>query len=147
MRPLFRTAAAGRVADRPAVEPLFQPVEEIGQDRRDHACLTHQRLGLEALDIGEGEMLFGRVEQTAVGTVKRVGAERGAKRVRLEQQGEAGQCPFLGRRGREAAQRGPDRVLDLGRDNNLLVREQRTDPLRCPAPFGGAVGSRPGFIG
>jgi len=72
---------------RPAVEPLFQPVEEISQHGRHHAGLAHQRLGLEALDIGEGEMLLGRVEQSPIGTVERVGAKRGTKGIRLEEQG------------------------------------------------------------
>src|SRR3546814_10913107 len=50
---------------RPSVEPLFEPMEQVGEHGRYDAGLPHQRLGLEALGIGDGEIVFGRVEQTA----------------------------------------------------------------------------------
>src|SRR3546814_7827582 len=50
---------------RPPVEPLFEPVEQIGQHRRDDARLPHQRLGLEALHIGDGEVVLRSEEHTS----------------------------------------------------------------------------------
>ena len=44
---------------RPTVETRLEPVEDVGEYRRDDALLSHQLLGLEALDVAEGEILFG----------------------------------------------------------------------------------------
>jgi len=69
----------------PSLEPCFKPMEQIGQHRRNHACLPHERLGLETSHIGKGELLLGRVEQAAIGPVERIGPERGRQRIGLEQ--------------------------------------------------------------
>lgn len=70
---------------------------------------------------------------------ERVGLERDAQGVRLEQQRQAGHGPLLARRRRKAAERGPHRILDFGRDGHAFVRQQRRDPVRRPAPLGGMV--------
>ena len=114
-------------------------MKEVGQHRRDHAGLVHQRLGLKALDIGEREVLLGGVEQPAIRPFERVGAARDAQRVRLQQQGEAGQRALLDRRRRQAAERRPHGVLDLRGHDDLFMGEQGSNPLRCPAPLGRVV--------
>ncbi len=124
---------------RPTVEPFLQPVEEIGQHWRDRAGLAHQRLGLEALDVGKRELLFGRIEQPAVRSFERVGLKRDPQCVRLKQQGEPGHRPLFVRCRCEAAERGPDRILHFGRDGHVLMGEQRRDPLRRPATLGRIV--------
>src|SRR3546814_17275853 len=45
---------------RPPGEPLFEPMEQIGQHRRDDARVPHQRLGLEALNIRSEERRVGK---------------------------------------------------------------------------------------
>ena len=108
---------------RPPVEPLLQPVEQIGEHRRDHARLAEQRLGLKALHVGEGQPALGRIEQPAVRPVERKRLDRRAERVGLEQQRQPGHRPLLRRRRCEAAERRPHHLLDLGRDHDLLARE------------------------
>src|SRR3546814_2284584 len=61
---------------RPPVEPLFEPVEQIGQHRRDDARLPHQRLGLEALHIGDGEVVLRSIEQLSERAFERIRRER-----------------------------------------------------------------------
>ena len=63
---------------RPPGEAFLEPVEQIGEHRRDDARLPHQRLGLEALDVGDGEIVLGGVEQPSERPFERIGAERGA---------------------------------------------------------------------
>ena len=59
---------------RPAVELLLEPVEQVGQSTGATAPgLAHQRLGLEAMDVGEGELVLGGVEQPAEWPFERVG--------------------------------------------------------------------------
>ena len=79
---------------RAAVEPLLEPVEQIGEHRKDRRCVAHQRFGLEAMDVGEGEPVLGGVEQPPERALERVGQERGLERVRLEQQRQAGEGPL-----------------------------------------------------
>jgi hypothetical protein len=61
---------------RPTGEAGFEPVEEIGQHRRDYPRLPHQRLGLETLQIGEGKIVARGIEQGAERPIERVGRER-----------------------------------------------------------------------
>src|SRR3546814_12911714 len=61
---------------RPAVEPFLQPMEEVGQNRRDRTGLAHERLGFEALDIGECQILLCGIEQRSA--ERRVGKECGS---------------------------------------------------------------------
>ena len=100
----------------PPVEALLEPVEEIGQYRGDDAGLSHQRLGLEALDVGARETLLGGVEEPAIRAVECIGGERGAQRIGLEQHGEPGQGALLRGCRRETGQCRPDGVLHLGGD-------------------------------
>src|SRR3546814_7591067 len=65
---------------RPAVEALLEPVEQIGEHRRDHTRLAEQRLGLEALHVGESEPAFRGIQQPAVGSIERIGLDRSAQR-------------------------------------------------------------------
>jgi hypothetical protein len=64
---------------------VLEPVEQIGKHGRDDARLPHQRLGLETLDVGDGEIVFGRVEQPAERPFQRIGRQRRAQRGRLKQ--------------------------------------------------------------
>src|SRR3546814_10443830 len=71
---------------RPPGESLFETMKKIGQHRGNDAGLSHQRLCLETLHVGNGEVVLGRIEQTTEWAFQRVGRERRASRRRLEQQ-------------------------------------------------------------
>jgi hypothetical protein len=120
---------------RPTGEAGFEPVEEIGQHRRDHPRLPHQRLGLETLQIGEGKIVARRVEQGAERPIERVGRERRPQHGRLEQHGEPRHGALGGRGAGETGQRRPHHLLDLGRDQHLFMGEQRADPFGGPSPL------------
>src|SRR3546814_16247057 len=66
--------------------------------------LPHQRLCFETLDIGNGKVILGCVEQASERTFERVGCQRDTQRCRLKQQRQAGQRPFLLRSGRKVGQ-------------------------------------------
>ncbi len=74
---------------RPAVEPAFDAVEEIGQHGGRRAG-ADQALGLEGLDRGRAELLALGVEQPAGGAADAIGLQRLLQRRRLQQHREAG---------------------------------------------------------
>ncbi len=128
-----RTSKVGRPSNR-----SFQSVKEIGQHWRDHAGLTHQRFGLEAL---------GRRRRRDAARPRRVAAHRGRpacrRRARCEAHWIGGAVSARSRvrssGGADArlAERRPDGILHLGRDEDLLSAKQRRDPFRRPASLGG----------
>src|SRR3546814_8543124 len=94
--------------------------------------LSHQGFGLEALDVADREAGLGRVQYASEWPLKRVGGDRAAQRRRLEQKREPGQCALAGRRRRKVRQRGPDMLLDIRRDCNAFMGDQRGYPLGGP---------------
>ena len=86
------------------------------------------------------------VEQPAERPFERVGLKRRLERVGLEQQRQAGERAFLGRRRGKAQQRRPERVLDLRRDATTFscssrpasqsAAQARSPPRRCGAAAG-----------
>ena len=108
---------------RPAVQPVLDAVEEIGEHggRRARA---DQTFGLEGLDRRIAEVLVLGVEQPAVGTADAVGPQAPASAsLDCKQHGEAGQRPLLdGRRG-ERGQRRPEVLLHLRGDRHAFARQ------------------------
>src|SRR3546814_14152366 len=72
---LFRSRFVEDQQRRSTVEPFLKPVEEIGQHRGHDTRLSHQRLGLEALHVRNGEIVFGRVEQATERAFQRIGGQ------------------------------------------------------------------------
>src|SRR3546814_5683254 len=101
--------------------------------------LSHQGFGLEALDVADREAGLGRVQYASEWPLKRVGGDRAAQRRRLEQKREPGQCALAGRRRRKVRQRGPDMLLDIRRDCNAFMGDQRGYPLGGPGAFIGRI--------
>src|SRR3546814_3260916 len=56
---------------RPPGEPLFETMKKIGEDRRDDAGLSHQRLRLKTLHVGNGEVVLGGIKQATERTLPR----------------------------------------------------------------------------
>src|SRR3546814_18461015 len=108
---------------RPAVEALLEPVEQIGEHRRDHTRLAEQRLGLEALHVGESEPAFRGIQQPAVGSIERIGLDRSAQRVGLEYKGQPGHRP---ERKSDVEGKGVSVRVDLGGRSNIK-QKNRTD--------------------
>src|SRR3546814_18000626 len=63
---------------RPPGESLFETMKNIGQHRGNDAGLSHQRLCLETLHVGNGEVVLGRIEQPTEWAFQRVGRDRRA---------------------------------------------------------------------
>ncbi len=118
---------------RPPVEPLFEPVEQIGQHRRDDARLPHQRFGLEALHVGDGEIVLGGIEHPPERAFERIRRER-ACAVKPTGAGARGRSASAPRSARVARLVSADqmRLLDL-RGDSLPVRE-RAAPRSTPPP-------------
>ena len=113
---------------RAAVEPLFQPVEQVEQGRRRRFRPRHDLFHLEQDDVGEVQPVFGAVEHAAHGAVLRVGQERRLNRRVLDEQAKAGEMALLRRGGPQAAQRRPDRLLDIRRVGEAFLRENVSSP-------------------
>ena len=75
---------------RPAVEPAFDAMKEIGQHGRRGAG-ADQALGLEGLDVGFSQPLGFGIEQATIGTAEAIGLQRALQRLRLQQHRQAGQ--------------------------------------------------------
>ena len=82
------------------------------------------------------------VEQAAVGTAETIGLQGALQRLRLQQHREPGQRALGDRSAGERRERRPEMILGLRRDADLLARQDRGDPFRRPAAFGGIVDSR-----
>src|SRR3546814_21195154 len=52
---------------RPPGESLCETMKKIGQHRGNDAGLSHQRLCLETLHVGHGDVVLGRSEERRVG--------------------------------------------------------------------------------
>ena len=92
---------------RPAVEPAFDAMEEIGE-HGGRGAGADQALGLECLDVGFAQPLGFGVEQAAIGTAEAIGLQRALQRLRLQQHREPGQRA-LGDRARWRARSAPTR--------------------------------------
>src|SRR6185437_5093921 len=95
--------------------------------------------GFETLHILEGETVFGGIQQAPKWTFQGVREQRRTERVRLEKERQARQRAFGLRRRGEAIESGPNLFLDVGRDRNLFMIEQASDPISGPTPFGFVV--------
>ncbi|MNI62245.1 hypothetical protein D3C73_1175540 [compost metagenome] len=120
---------------RTTVEPGFQAVDEIAQHRQDKAGRVHQGFGLETQDVGEGQPVFGGVEQSSERTFQRPRRERRFQRLRLQQDGQPCQRPLFRRRAGKARQRRPEHFLQLGRHDQFLMAEKFGDPVGGPRAF------------
>src|SRR5271165_781726 len=91
---------------RPTVEPVADAAEEIGKHggRRARA---DQPFRLEGLDVPFAEPLDLRVQQPAPRSCYGIGLERLLQSVRLQEHGEAGDCPLRARRRGERSEGGP----------------------------------------
>jgi hypothetical protein len=83
-----------------AVQPAFDPVEQVGQDGGGRSA-ADQAFGLERLHRRFAEPLGLRIEQPAPRPAEAVGGERLFELLALEQHGEPGQCALANRRARK----------------------------------------------
>ena len=97
---------------RPAVEPVLDAVEEIGEHRGRRAG-ADQPLGLEGLDVGLAEPLGLGVEQPAPRAADAIGLQRLLQRVGLQQHRQAGERALGGGRRGQRGQRRPEMLLEL----------------------------------
>ncbi len=74
-----------------AVEPFFQSVEQVGDNRGDRAFRVHQLFHFEADCVGETEAFMISVEQATVRAFQRERMQGRFQRVVLQHQGQAGQ--------------------------------------------------------
>ena len=124
---------------RPAIEASLEAMEQIGQHRQHQRLDLHQAVHLEVHDIAQRQRVRGAVQQPAVGAFQRVGVQRLAQLVGLHQHREAGQRALGRRRRCQALQRGPDGVLHIRRDGDLLVGEQPQHPIEREGECAGLV--------
>ncbi len=69
---------------RPAVEPAFDAMKEIGQHGR-RGRGSDQALGLKGLNVGLSQPLGFGIEQAAIGPAEAIGLQRALQRLRLQQ--------------------------------------------------------------
>ena len=133
----------------PAVEPVLDAMEEIGE-HRGRGAGADQAFGLERLNVGLAEPLGLGIEQPALGPAEAIGLQRPLQSVcDCSSTDEAGQRA-LRRRGRgKRGQRRPEMLLDLRRDDDRFAGQDASRSIRPPrrAPrhrrSGPAAGARP----
>ena len=127
---------------RAAVEPAFDAMEEIGEYGAGGAG-ADQALGLERLHGRLAEPLALGVEQPAIGAADAVRPQRLLELRGLQQHGKPGQRPLADRGAGERGERGPEMLLQLGRQRDLLARRGCRRPSRRPRRVPACGGCRP----
>ena len=110
-------------------------MKEIGQHcgRRLGA---DQPLGLEGLHGGGAQMFALGIQQTAPGSANAIGAQSLFEVVGLQKHRQAGDGAFFHRCRSQRGERGPEVLLDLGRDGNALAGQDGHQPIRSPCALG-----------
>ena len=116
-------------------------MEEIGEDGR-RGSRTGQTFGLEGLEARVAKPLAFGIEQPPERSADAVGRKRLLERLRLEQNGKAGQRALGYRRGAKRGQRRPEMLLGGRIDRHAFGCENFLEPLRGPSHLRRLVDAR-----
>ena len=126
---------------RRSVEPPFDPVKEIGKDRR-RCRRAGQPFCLERLEARFTEPFAFGVEQPSERAADAIGRERLLQCLRLEQNRKTGKRPLRNRRCGERRQCSPQMILGGRIDRNTFRGKNSLQPFGGPVSFGRFVDAR-----